>query len=99
MRQYQNNILITGANGTLGNAFKQHYQKSHKVMGTSRSILDFNSGSNVDKFVSQYLRTGLNQRKYVQQNLFFPTNYNGLKCHVSRQKNIADRPDKRRGVK
>ena len=47
MRQYQNNILITGTNGTLGNAFKQHYQKSHKVMGTSRSILNFKDISEI----------------------------------------------------
>ena len=101
MRQYQNNILITGTNGTLGNAFKQHYQKSHKVMGTSRSILDFNSGSNVDKFVSslpEHVR--FESVMLCAATYSFPNDYNwtwGKNAGSPwRQNNIADRPDKRR---
>jgi len=101
MLSYQSNILITGINGTLGKTFKQHYQKSHNIMGTSRSILDFNNGSNIDKFVS-LLPEDVKFESVIlcAATYSFPSDYNwtwGKNADSPwRQKHISKRPDIRR---
>ena len=50
MQPNQSNMLITGVNGSLGSVFKEYYHKSHNILGTTRKVLDLNSGSSVDKF-------------------------------------------------
>lgn len=99
MQPNQSNMLITGVNGSLGTAFKEYYHKSHNILGTTRKILDLNSGSSVDKFV-QAIQSNLMSFETIilcAGTYGFPNEHNylyGKFAHSPwRQKMVKQRPE------
>lgn len=99
MQPNKSNMLITGVNGSLGSAFKEHYHKSHNILGTTRKVLDLNNGSSVDKFV-QAIQSNLMSFETIilcAGTYGFPNEHNYLYGKFAdspwRQKMVKQRPE------